>query len=317
MLTFHWSGGTHADILLPGFRIPGNGDSVELAYARYTADETLRMQLNEFVSAGQVTLDSAGDGESFPLYTAEEVEEMLRGGAQKTTTDAVVLFQHGGSAPAQPPIVALDLDANTVTVAGNHAEAVNVMALVPNGAGITIAGSTGNDGEFIPSGATYDAETNRTTITINPEVDGAPTDPTVDGTVQFSITYLAEIAIPPNGSVEWVSIETTEAWSGSFYGVVGDDDDPEGFCAQTSVEGGPGGADVGSLGFWQWPINTLRAASSTPGRLVGNYDGIKQYPEGGTVRIVWSEQPSGEAGSTTITVHHHFTEAITATRITG
>lgn len=235
--------------------------------------------------------------------------------ASGAPTDEVIQISHGGAEPTPLPILAVDLDAQTVTVGGDQTAVLALLEQVPPGAGMTIAGSTGNDSPaYVPTSSVYNSGSNRTTITLDTDEGGSLSSPVADGTLQFPIIYLIEIAIPPDGAVEWVLIDTTEEWSGGFYGVIGDDDDPQGYASRVG-SGEPGGVEVGQVGRWQWPLNTVNAASSNPVVLVGNYPGIKFYPDGGTVRVIWTEILGGSAGKTTIVVHHHFTEPITAGRI--
>ena len=230
-------------------------------------------------------------------------------------TDEVVTITHGGAEPAMWPILAANDVAQTITVGGDQTYAVGLCAAFVNTAGMTIAGSTANDGiDYVPASSVYDSGTDRTTITLNTIVGQSLVDSTADGTLQMPIIYHAEIVLAPNAAIEWVLIDTTIEWSSAFYGVIGDDDDSEGFCSRVGA-GEPGGVDVSAVGRWQWPVSTLNAASSDPIVLIGGYSGIKFYPDGGTIRIIWTEVLGGSQGSSTIVVHHHFTEPVIPTRI--
>jgi len=229
-------------------------------------------------------------------------------------TDEVVQINVTDFQPALLPIVAVDLDAQTLEVVGDQTAVAVPLALVPNGAGFVISGSTGNDGNYANSSATYDPATNRTTLVIDTDV-ASLSDPTADGNVQLGIVFIAEITVPANGAVEWVLIDTTVEWADTgFYLVVGDTEDPEGFVGGVQFEPN-GGLSAQSVGRWQWPVNTLDSARSNPVVAYGNYPGYRLYPDGGTVKIVATQQPGGSSGATTVVVHHHFTEPVMATRI--
>lgn len=232
------------------------------------------------------------------------------------STDEIVTFAHVDGAPEPVPmaIVAVDVDAQTLAVAGDQTRDGNLLAAVPNGAAMTIAGSTGNDGPYIPSSTSYDPVTDRTTYVLDTAAEGSLSSPIADGTLQLPIIWTADVPIPPNGAVEWVLIQTTEAWTFPFYGVIGDEDDPEGFCAGAGSNTS-GGLDVGGVGRWQWPLNTVNAASASPVVIIGKFPGIKFYPDGARIRIVWPEPLGGSAGRTIVVVHHHYTDPVTPTRI--
>lgn len=231
-------------------------------------------------------------------------------------TDAVTTFTHieDGTQPPLLPILAVDVDAQTLAVGGDQTHDGNLLASVPNGAAMLIAGSTGNDGPYMPSATSYDPDSDRTTYVLDTFSEGSLSSPVADGTLQLPIIWVSEIDLAPNAAVEWVLIDTTVEWSSTFYGVVGDDDNPEGFCGGIGPSPS-GGANVATVGRYQWPLNTTSKVSSSPVTLIGTYPAYQFYPDGATVRIVWTEPLGTTAGSSRIIVHHHFTDTITPTRI--
>lgn len=231
-------------------------------------------------------------------------------------TDSVVTFAHveDGAQPPLLPIVAVDLDAQTLAVDGDQTHEGNLLALVPNGASMIIAGSTGNDGLYIPSSTSYDSASNRTTYVLDTVDEGSLSSPVADGTLQLPIIWVAEIPLEANAAVEWVVIDTTVRWDIPFYGIIGDLVNSQGFCG--GIGSTPsGGANVQEVGRYQWPLNTTSKVSSSPVTLIGTYPAYQFYPDDATIRIVWTETLNTTAGSSRIIVHHHYTEPVAAIRL--
>lgn len=250
-----------------------------------------------------------GKGAGQALGVGSDGEASLGGGGGPT--DEVFYFTHD-EAHDTPliPIVGVDVDAQIITAHGDLSTILDLLILVPNGGGFNIVGSTGNDSILYQvTSYVYDPESDTTAITLNTVAGSSLSDATPDGSIQCSVLYLVEIPIAANGAVEWVLIETLTEWSGGFYGVIGDNDQPEAFCSRVGM-GVPGGADVSAVGRWQWPINTVSAASTSPHVLIGDADGIKFYEEDNVIRTVWSEVAGGSQGQTRITVHHHYAEPL-------
>lgn len=213
------------------------------------------------------------------------------GGGGSSITDDVFEFQEADGAVTSYPIVAVDLDAQTIEIAGDHSEEFEYTLL-------RITGSTGNDGDYIADTATYDSGSGRTTLTID---EGVPiTDATVDGDAQPPVIYSAEVELGDNTAVEWIFIRTTAEWAASeAYLLIGDSDD-DGFFVTPS-------ADVHAVASWQWPEATLQdSAQSVNGN---GLQGYVLYPNGTTVKVKLGALNSGDTtGRTTIIVHHHLTE---------
>lgn len=236
------------------------------------------------------------------------------GGGGSAATDTVVTMTVA-EPPAAIPIVAVSVADSTVTVAGDQRALIPQFSLdLDAGPNFRIAGSTGNDGDYVAwQSASYDAGSNRTTFTC----DGGPPDSTPDGTLQPYFTALFLLSLPAQSTVEWLYFEVEEAFDpddlSAFYCVVwaSDADNKVLFAGKNGDD--PGFVDLTTLGVYQWPTNTLNAPDAAT-VVVGHKDhsgdptGIQYYPDGTTVRLLVSIFPATQVGSVRVTIHHHFDE---------
>lgn len=239
------------------------------------------------------------------LVNPDGSEAQLSGGGSSSSTDEVIQIVEAESEDtATFPILVVDLDAHTFTVAGDQTA---VLAVANGSSPFRVTGSSGNDGEYLSDSATYDSGSNRTTISCG---DSPPSSDVADGAINAPIVYSVDFVLPPNGAVEWVFFRTDEDWDAAFVGAqVGDSDDDLAFTQTPYL--------IQAVGIWQWPATTLSGpnASPDPVVMIGNHSSYAIYADGTTIKVRVRASMGGNSGRSVLVVHHHFTEPETATRV--
>lgn len=206
------------------------------------------------------------------------------GGAQSgVQASADILFTEPTSAGTAYPIIAVDVDAETITIAGDH------VAAFADTLGLEITGSTGNDGVWGVISAVLDGGS--TVITI----DGDLTDATVDGAAIAAMTLTASVQVPAGSVVLDVYSRCLVPWTQPIVGyTLGDADVPNGYSNGNSLAAGPA-------------FNPLDIAGSA-----GGYTTLKLNADGYYVAAQGVQASPGVIGATNIGVRYAEDAVITA-----